>query len=580
MRHWGWYGVVAPILIVAATNGCGGQIKATPPIPGAINWHGSSTGAFPPIVNQRMTPYPALRYHPNDVITVRAGGCVAVGGDASGRRYVNPVGPDSERLYHGRIWIPGVTPGLVRIAGWQGSFRVPAGLPDSDNLFVRLGYEALNNSAAQVPSSGAGFSGQCMGESPAFVEIQIASGGNTKAPSLPFDLVWDRFDSNFLPIHPWWNYWNLSTHTNDLPDAQADTTCAAFPEAADGTVSFGQTCTGQEPWIDHPIDIQNAICHVGGMSGTLHGHANWGMATYRGKTSWSGWGFDGDSDMSLRPDDDEGPHSILTSGNDADGIEIEFASYETLKSFKTKWWTGLRDQIENGAPDLDGWEAVVTGLVGLDNEHGSHAELHPVFALAMRHPADADSTGDEIWEIFARNWGNEGFCSQDVHYMDLPGNRYMLRLPWRRGDALPKSDMTFRSTTTGKSVAPVITGSKETGVLVAFDLGLPELRNIIEGELRLHWPPPPPAPTVAPPPALVTASVSPAPRRPAVKANGEEGINNVFRSLTPAQRKEIQKITKPLDRLKQLCDVAQKSGKATDEFNQVCAEGRRAASAK
>ena len=35
--------------------------------------------------------------------------------------------------------------------------------------------------------------------------------------------------------------------------------------------------------------------------------------------------------------------------------------------------------------------------------------------------------------MFVRNWGDEGFCSQDQHYLDLLNNTYTFRLPWRPG---------------------------------------------------------------------------------------------------------------------------------------------------
>src|SRR5207248_5024088 len=55
-----------------------------------------------------------ITFQPGDEVIVHAGGCVNVGG-GDWRDYVAPAGRQSDRLYHGRINIPGATAGLVRI---------------------------------------------------------------------------------------------------------------------------------------------------------------------------------------------------------------------------------------------------------------------------------------------------------------------------------------------------------------------------------------------------------------------------------------------------------------------------------
>jgi hypothetical protein len=44
--------------------------------------------------------------------------------------------------------------------------------------------------------------------------------------------------------------------------------------------------------------------------------------------------------------------------------------------------------------------------------------------------------------MFVRNSGNEGFCSQDNHYLDLQDGSYTFRLPWK----FPESLSTFFGT--------------------------------------------------------------------------------------------------------------------------------------
>jgi len=70
-----------------------------------------------PVVTQRETTYSAVVFVPGDRVTVAADGCVQTGGRGlTWKRYVNPSGPNSDRLYHGLIQIPTANQNaLVRI---------------------------------------------------------------------------------------------------------------------------------------------------------------------------------------------------------------------------------------------------------------------------------------------------------------------------------------------------------------------------------------------------------------------------------------------------------------------------------
>src|SRR6476619_4852546 len=69
-----------------------------------------------PDVMKAQTPYPTILFHPGSFITIHAGGCVQSGGTGQAwQRYVDPSGPSSDHLYHGRISYPG-SGGLVRFA--------------------------------------------------------------------------------------------------------------------------------------------------------------------------------------------------------------------------------------------------------------------------------------------------------------------------------------------------------------------------------------------------------------------------------------------------------------------------------
>src|SRR5262249_10419042 len=95
-----------------------------------------------PNVKRRMTEYKQITFQPRDVVTIQARGCVQTGGvGRTWKHYVHPKGPNSDRLYHGLVWIPGATQGLVRV---QGVINRPLRIPDKINparLYLRLGYE-------------------------------------------------------------------------------------------------------------------------------------------------------------------------------------------------------------------------------------------------------------------------------------------------------------------------------------------------------------------------------------------------------------------------------------------------------
>ena len=90
-----------------------------------------------PIVTKALTDDPQMIFHPGDRITVSAGGCVQTGGSgATWKRYLNPSGPNSNRLYWGTISIPAATQGVVRISDVIGRpLTVATGIPDP--LFLR-----------------------------------------------------------------------------------------------------------------------------------------------------------------------------------------------------------------------------------------------------------------------------------------------------------------------------------------------------------------------------------------------------------------------------------------------------------
>jgi hypothetical protein len=131
---------------------------------------------------------------------------------------------------------------------------------------------------------------------------------------------------------------------------------------------------------------------------------------------------------------------------------------------------------------VDGKYAVLTGLLGLDCAHACGSELHPVWAFALRVN---DSPNDETWAMFVRNWGDEGFCGDADHYLDLQTIR--VRLPWRPGATSVTVQnaefLTNSQQVTGPSLEPVANQS----VSVVFTLPAPEAHARVNGVLHLQW---------------------------------------------------------------------------------------------
>jgi len=110
-------------------------------------------------------------------VTVFANGCVQTGGSGrTWKRYVDPRGPNAERLYHGLVEIPGATAHLVRIQTILGrELTVQRGV-DPSLYFLTLGYEDDGYSDNGYWGHDDGTGDQCKGVGPAWVMITIAHG--------------------------------------------------------------------------------------------------------------------------------------------------------------------------------------------------------------------------------------------------------------------------------------------------------------------------------------------------------------------------------------------------------------------
>jgi hypothetical protein len=314
---------------------------------------------------------------------------------------------------------------------------------------------------------------------------------NTPAPApAPFELVFNTEDDNWIALNPKWG-WQV---THGAPPNPTQCTDGPF----------------KPPCYNNAIDLDTAdICGIApafGKGNNLYGvsgHANYLPATYVGKIIWDTHSNPCDtySGLSSLSCDDDYNFSLYTP-NDAgvtttrDNLQCEFDSDETIDHFDTPWWNSFHDAVdqtfdlqvnerffkENG--DL-GRYAIVTGLLGLEMVHGGSPELHPVWAMAIR--VKDDDPADEVWAMFVRRWGNEGFCSASQHdLLRLPNDTFTFRLPWRPG----ASDVQLGAATTFKAnydFRGTVQAVSDQGVLVSFPAPSSD-SDLIEGELHLRWP--------------------------------------------------------------------------------------------
>jgi hypothetical protein len=239
------------------------------------------------------------------------------------------------------------------------------------------------------------------------------------------------FDDNLFPFNPDWAGFVL---TGKPPFPQQE--CHQF--LSSNPSDWGAFCTTQQVSTDEGNHGSGAVCNRGrDPRSAFHGHVNWEPATYEGKLEWfehSGPGTDDDYSLDLHPFNLDG---VTGDNNGGNSIHIEFDSDETIDHFDdSSWWLAFHDAVDyrdQAAHDrIDGDLAEVTGLVGVDAAHTPAAELHPVYAIAIQNDRKAALRGGtDEWAIFARNWGNEGYCSSNDH--PIPAGPITVRIPWLNG---------------------------------------------------------------------------------------------------------------------------------------------------
>jgi hypothetical protein len=333
-------------------------------------------------------------------------------------------------------------------------------------LYLRLGYEDDGYGDNSYSAHDDGTQDQCKGPGGGAAWIEITIVRNVAPPppqeAAPFDVVVGAADDNGIPLNPRWG-------AQVPPPGQ-------LPGPGLCGEPWSAPCTTQAPSID-----KYWLCSD---SGSLGGHANWTAATYEGTALWDGHsapGTDDDYNINLVTNASSG----LTEGN-PEVLHNEFDSDETIDHFGTSWWQGFHDAVD--ASDaaartvIDGKYAVMTGLLGLDCAHSCGSELHPIWALALRVN---DSPQDETWAMFVRNWGNEGFCGDAQHYLDLQTIR--IRLPWRAGATAVSIAKSEFLTNSSQVIGPSLEANANQSVSVVFTLPPPESHARVNGVVHLQW---------------------------------------------------------------------------------------------
>src|SRR5208283_4582108 len=138
-----------------------------------------------------------------------------------------------------------------------------------------------------------------------------------------------------------------------------------------------------------------------------------------GSLSWGDHAIDDDYDMSF----------FVSPGfpammNGRDSQHTEFDASETIKYYQNiPWWNrfddavNLSEIISSGGESLPlamlhDADAILTGLFGVDCEHdGCKSEIHPVYTFAAHVQ---NNPNDDVWAMFVRNTGDEGYCSSKM----------------------------------------------------------------------------------------------------------------------------------------------------------------------
>ena len=123
-----------------------------------------------PNVKKNILSFPQIKFRVGDEVRVSGGGCVQTGGAGkTWKRYVDPLGPNSDRLYHGMVLLPGPIGELpsdnlddfARILIVKSVNFTVKPISDPQQLHLWLGYEDDNYDDNGYWGQDEGTQGQC-----------------------------------------------------------------------------------------------------------------------------------------------------------------------------------------------------------------------------------------------------------------------------------------------------------------------------------------------------------------------------------------------------------------------------------
>lgn len=341
-----------------------------------------------------------------------------------------------------------------------------------------------------------------------------------------FDLMWKDMGVNGAPDLPRWV--SQEDDPSKLPPISEE--CKSKP--------YRSKCTAVHVVDDAPGFPANLLCFQG------H-HKDWVLAETRGTIGWLNYADDFDYNFRMFPLG----QAAATASNDPEGgrlkfIELEFDSRETADYFVKPWWSGFRTLIrECYGQDGCNWDrvaaylhhdptvlpcGVVFGLLNLDCEHGCKSEYHPVYAMAIQINESPD---ENIWAVFARNWGNGGFCSGYNHELDEQYVRVLLPFSSTGPPEVVIKEYAGRDVSCPSFEYKDGIGKEGIGEVFTFPLPDANQGGLAEMLVEIKWPPGSKPSLICPPitPAEFRALTAAEPTPPGKPQSGEKMLGQLLR---------------------------------------------------
>lgn len=308
-----------------------------------------------------------------------------------------------------------------------------------------------------------------------------------------FDLTSKDMDRNGSPMDPRWE--PQDRKPQNLPPI----TCQKG-----NTQPYQAGCTDQTKTLvqDTGRSLNGFLCSLFGDSSSINGHVDWTVASARGPIDWLNFADDFDYNLLLLPEQLSGLTRDNNERPDNGGLymEVEFDSREF--DFETSWWKEFAQLAEDGAksdnyakleehmhPGQALGYGVIYGIFGIDCEHGCRSEIHPAYAVALQV---RDAKDGNQWAIFARNWGDEGFCSHLNHELDLRSaqNAIHILLPYAStaGPKINTSDYEVATWSQAPTSCPTYRFVEQQGEEITIPLPPPGQQGLTEIFVDFQWP--------------------------------------------------------------------------------------------